>query len=679
LPPVDDHPSERLSEADPAPPGPTLDLGPGSGASAGPSAGYRVLARKYRPATFADLIGQEAMVRTLTNALASGRLAHAFMLSGVRGIGKTTTARIIARALNCIGPDGNGEPTASPCGVCQHCTAIAADRHMDVIEMDAASRTGVDEIRELLDGVRYRPTSARYKIYIIDEVHMLSRNAFNALLKTLEEPPEHVRFVFATTEIRKVPITVLSRCQRFDLRRIDQERLARHLADIAGREGADVDPAALHLLARAADGSVRDALSLLDQAIAHAGGSVDDETVRRMLGLADRTVTYDLADAVLRGAIAEALALVAAQYRAGADPAEMLSDLLDLTHWCTRIKVDPACLEAPGVAEAERIRGREIAERLSMAEATRLWQMLLKGLGEVRTAPSPLQAAEMVLIRIAYASRLPTPAEALSGAKPVPAGSGSAGAARPSAAAPASASKAPEAISVGSARPEGAPGPPGPAVASMARAAPAALAVAPSPRAETEPQPPPAPAPAGDAPERAPGDGAGDAAGRSLASFAAVVDLAREEREAILYGHLIADVHLVRFAPPRIEIRLSDGASGDLVRRLREFLGRQTGRPWLVTVSHEPGEPTLLEQRRRLEAERRLQVAADPLVKAVLAAFPGARLGEIHTAAPAPLADPATGEGDDGLADEPAEAEGEDFAAEDESAEFAAGDVGLDT
>jgi DNA polymerase-3 subunit gamma/tau len=675
LSPADDHPSERLSKADPAPPVPATDLGLAPGVTAGPSAGYRVLARKYRPATFADLIGQEAMVRTLTNALASGRLAHAFMLSGVRGIGKTTTARIIARALNCIGPDGGGEPTASPCGVCRHCAAIAADRHMDVIEMDAASRTGVDEIRELLDGVRYRPTSARYKIYIIDEVHMLSRNAFNALLKTLEEPPEHVRFVFATTEIRKVPITVLSRCQRFDLRRIDQERLAGHLADIAGREGAHVDPAALHLLARAADGSVRDALSLLDQAIAHAGGSVGDETVRRMLGLADRTVTYDLADAVLRGAIAEALALVAAQYRAGADPVEILSDLLDLTHWCTRIKVDPACVEAPGAAEAERVRGSEIAERLSMAEATRLWQMLLKGLGEVRTAPSPLQAAEMVLIRIAYASRLPTPAEALGGAPPVrgSGGAGAAGAGRPAAAAPAAAPRAAEAKAAapgGAARPERSPLPQGPATASMAAGAPAALAVAPAPRAEAELRPPPAPAAASKSPDRAGGDDAADLPGRPLASFAAVVDLAREEREAILYGHLIADVHLVRFAPPRIEIRLSEGASGDLVRRLREFLGRQTGQPWLVTVSHEPGAPTLLEQRQRLEADRRREVAADPLVRAVLAAFPGARLGEIHTAAPAPSADAAGSGDDDGLVDEPAEADAEEVAAED--------DVGLE-
>ena len=666
MPPADD-PSETRTDADPASAGPSLDLGlaPGNGA---PAAGYRVLARKYRPTIFADLIGQEAMVRTLTNALASGRLAHAFMLSGVRGIGKTTTARIIARALNCIGPDGGGGPTPSPCGVCQHCTAIAADRHMDVIEMDAASRTGVDEIRELLDGVRYRPTSARYKIYIIDEVHMLSRNAFNALLKTLEEPPEHVRFVFATTEIRKVPITVLSRCQRFDLRRIDQERLARHLAEIAGREGAAVEPAALHLLARAADGSVRDALSLLDQAIAHARGNVDDETVRRMLGLADRTVTYDLTDAVLRGAIAEALELVAAQYRAGADPVEILSDMLDLTHWCTRIKVDPACLDAPGVAEAERVRGREIAERLAIGEAARLWQMLLKGLGEVRTAPAPLQAAEMVLIRIAYASRLPTPAEALSGAAPVRSGPDRAGGASASAGAPAASSTARGTSS----RSEPSAGPQGPAV-TMAAAAPLPRP-APLARVEAalEPPPPAAPGPA-------------EATGRLPESFAAVVDLAREEREAILYGHLVADVHLVRFAPPQIEIRLGDGASGDLVRRLREFLGRQTGQPWLVTISHEPGEPTLLEQRRRIEAERRRAAAADPLVKAVLAAFPGARLGEIHAATPAAaagagMADAADGPdagdgagdgaGDDAVGDEDMDMDGGEFGAED--------DVGLD-
>lgn len=397
--------SPRATEpavADPVAPGASALLAAGTGAD-----GYRVLARKYRPTTFAELIGQEAMVRTLTNALASGRLAHAFMLSGVRGIGKTTTARIVARALNCVGADGTGGPTAAPCGQCAHCVAITADRHMDVIEMDAASRTGVDEIRELLDGTRYRPTSARYKIYIIDEVHMLSRNAFNALLKTLEEPPEHVRFVFATTEIRKVPVTVLSRCQRFDLRRIDADLLVAHLGDIARREGADASATALHLIARAADGSVRDGLSLLDQAIAHGEGTVEEDDVRRMLGLADRSVTFDLLDAAIRGNAAAALDLLAAQYRAGADPVEILTDLLELTHWLTRIKVVPDCVDAAGVPEAERVRGRSMAERLAMGEASRLWQMLLKGLGETRAAPSPVQAAEMVLIRIAYAARLP--------------------------------------------------------------------------------------------------------------------------------------------------------------------------------------------------------------------------------------------------------------------------------
>ncbi|MGZ8995363.1 MAG: DNA polymerase III subunit gamma/tau, partial [Rhodospirillales bacterium] len=490
-----------------------------------------------------------------------------------------------------------------------------------------------------------------YKIYIIDEVHMLSRNAFNALLKTLEEPPEHVRFVFATTEIRKVPITVLSRCQRFDLRRIDQARLAQHLADIAAREGAAVTPPALHLLARAADGSVRDGLSLLDQAIAHSDGNIDDETVRRMLGLADRTVTYDLTDAVLRGAISEALELVAAQYRAGADPAEILGDMLELTHWCTRIKVDPACLEAAGVAEAERVRGREIAERLSMGEATRLWQMLLKGLGEVRTAPSPLQAAEMVLIRIAYAARLPTPAEALRGVRPDPgpggSGPGHGAALAAGVAAPTSRQAGPPAV----ARLEPSAAASAPAVTMTAAAA--AAQAAPEIRAEPPPAAPPL----------------AGAQGQALTSFAAVVDLAREEREAILYGHLVADVHLVRFAPGQIEIRLADGVPGDLVRRLREFLGRQTGQAWLVTISHEAGEPTLLEQRRRLEAERRRAVEADPLVRAVLAAFPGARLGEIHTAAPALGIDAdATDEGE--ALDPLTETTDEDLAADD--------DVGLD-
>ncbi|MBK1666145.1 DNA polymerase III subunit gamma/tau, partial [Rhodospirillum rubrum] len=377
------------------------------------SAPYRVLARKYRPASFDALIGQEALVRTLTNAIDSGRLAQAWMLTGVRGVGKTTTARLIARALNCVGADGKGGVTITPCGVCEHCKAIAEDRHVDVLEMDAASRTGVGDIREILDGVRYRPAVARTKVYIIDEVHMLSTAAFNALLKTLEEPPEHVKFIFATTEIRKVPVTVLSRCQRFDLRRVSAAELSGHFLRIAGLEGAEIAPSALTLIARAADGSVRDGLSLLDQAIAHGGGTVSEAQVAEMLGLADRARIFDLLDALLAGRIAESLDLLDRQYALGADPLVIVQDLLDLVHWMTRVKVVPVSAEDAAVPEAERTRGRAMAERLSMAVLNRCWQILLKGLGEARGAPVPLQAVEMVLIRLAYASDLPTPEEAL--------------------------------------------------------------------------------------------------------------------------------------------------------------------------------------------------------------------------------------------------------------------------
>ncbi len=656
-------PSDALNDsprgAEPAAADPVV-AGAAAGLPAGGVAdGYRVLARKYRPATFADLIGQEAMVRTLTNALATGRLAHAFMLSGVRGIGKTTTARIIARALNCVGADGSGGPTVAPCGVCSHCVAITADRHMDVIEMDAASRTGVDEIRELLDGTRYRPTSARYKIYIIDEVHMLSRNAFNALLKTLEEPPEHVRFVFATTEIRKVPVTVLSRCQRFDLRRIDADVLVAHLGDIARREGVEASAPALHLIARAADGSVRDGLSLLDQAIAHGEGTVGDDDVRRMLGLADRSVTFDLLDAAVRGDTAGALDLLTAQYRAGADPIEILTDLLELTHWLTRIKVVPHCAEAAGVPEAERVRGREMAERLAMGEATRLWQMLLKGLGEVRTAPAPVQAAEMVLIRIAYAAGLPTPAEALrrtQDGRGGASGSGTGGGAKAAPATPGAEARA--------APPAGAPDPGDRRACSREPSMQPASSAQPAPRPAAQGAPATAVAPVVAVPKAAPPvdsepgneETAAAPAGTALANFSAVVALAREEREAILYGQLIADVHLVRFEPGHIEIRPTGAVPGDLVRRLREFLTRQTGQPWLVAVSREEGEPTILEHRRKQDADRRRLVEAEPLVRAVLAAFPGARLGEVRTVRAAEaIADP-----DAALEDSPAEDDADD-------------------
>ncbi|TVR98450.1 MAG: DNA polymerase III subunit gamma/tau [Rhodospirillales bacterium] len=567
---------------------------------------YRVLARKYRPQSFDALIGQDALVRTLRNAFRTGRMAHAYMLAGVRGIGKTTTARIIARALNCIGPDGNDGPTPAPCGVCVHCRAIAEDRHVDVLEMDAASRTGVDDIRELIDGVRYRPTSARYKVYIVDEVHMLSRNAFNALLKTLEEPPEHVRFVFATTEIRKVPVTVLSRCQRFDLRRVDQATLASHFRSIVDREGARVTDGALQLIARAADGSVRDGLSLLDQAIAHAEGSVDDETVRGMLGLADRTAVFDVFEAAMAGDIRTVLGLLADQHAAGADPAIVLEDLLSLTHWLTRIRIVPAAADDPGVPEAERVRGRSLAERLPMPELTRAWQILLKGLTETRAAPEPLQAAEMALIRLAFAARLPTPAEALA--------------------------------ALGGERPDAAPVPSADSSASVAgnpasRATQTARDVRPSaPRSGGtvgRPATQLATVESGSAVDDDPAP-SGPSARARVANFEDIVALAAQQREGLLQSQLISAVHLVAFEPGRIELRLGERAPDDLPRRLSRFLSEQTGDRWLVTVSRAEGAPTLAEQRAAVDAGRIAAATADPLVREVLAAFPGARIAAVR-------------------------------------------------
>ena len=370
-----------------------------------------MLARKYRPTTFDDLIGQEVMVRILRNAFALKRVAHAFMLTGVRGVGKTTTARIIARALNCIGPDGQGGPTADPCGVCPNCTAILADRHPDVLEMDAASRTGVDDVREIIDATRYRPIQARTKVFIIDEVHMLSRAAFNALLKTLEEPPPHVKFVFATTEQRKVPITVLSRCQRFDLRRVRVAELQTHFAGIAEKEGVTIEPAALDQIARAADGSVRDGLSLLDQAIAQADGAVTEGIVIDMLGLADRGHVFDLFEALMAGTPQPALAITDRMFERGADLGVVLQDLLELVHTLTRLKSLPALRESQDLPEAERTRGAALADRLSVQALARAWQMLLKGVGEVEAAPDRRAAAEMVLIRLCHVADLPPPGD----------------------------------------------------------------------------------------------------------------------------------------------------------------------------------------------------------------------------------------------------------------------------
>ena len=576
-----------------------------SEAADGTRPAYRVLARKYRPASFADLIGQEALIRTLTNAISSGRVAHAFMLTGVRGVGKTTTARILARALNCTGPDGTGGATAEPCGLCEHCLAIAEDRHVDVIEMDAASRTGIDDIRELIEGVRYRPVTARTKVYIIDEVHMLSRQAFNGLLKTLEEPPEHVVFIFATTEIRKVPVTVLSRCQRFDLRRVAQARLAEHFAGLAEREGVRVAPPGLAMIARAADGSVRDGLSLLDQAISLTGGEVGEEEVKVMLGLADRARIFDLFEAVMGGEIAAALDLLGELYAAGADPLVVLQDLLELTHFLTRVRLVPEVAEDPGVPETERVRGQALAEKLGVAVLARTWQMLLKGLGEARTAPSPIQAAEMVLIRLAHASELPTPGElvrslrgepgtALNEGAPAGAGGGAGGTASgPRAVAPS--------------RAGGPPGGPGTIAGSAA--------LAPESRAQAPPPEPEARDPV------------------TLESFVEVVALARARKEGILANHLEGDLHLVRFEPGVIEFRPGERAPNDLAGRLGRCLQDWTGRRWMVGVSSASGAPSLREQRQARDAERLEEAAQDPLVQEVMTLFPGARIVEVRAAA----------------------------------------------
>jgi len=566
-----------------------------------PGSAYRVLARKYRPSRFAELIGQEAMVRTLTNAIESGRIAHAFILSGVRGVGKTTTARIIARALNCIGPDGKGGPTVSPCGVCEPCRAIAEDRHVDVLEMDAASRTGVDDIRELTEGVRYRPVSARYKVYIIDEIHMLSKNAFNALLKTLEEPPPDVKFIFATTEIQKLPLTVLSRCQRFSLRRVPADLLAEHYAKIAKAEGVAAEPAAIALIARAADGSVRDGLSILDQAIALSGTAISEAQVRDMLGIADRGLVFDLIETALKGDAAGALGQMAALYEGGADPVIVLQDLIELVHFLTRLKLVPTAGEGDAMLEGDRARGLTLAEQLAIPALARAWQMLLKGISEAQTAPSPIEAAEMVLVRLAYVADLPTPAElakSLEGRALAP---------------------APAVTTPAAPRPTLAPAAP---VARSSAEPARVLASEPDPRADL-PNP---------------------------TSFLEVLELFDQHREAVLRTHLWANVHLVRFEPGRIELRPAEAAPRDLPNRLGQLLGQWTGRRWVVSVSAEPGRPTLREDHDARDQAMRSAAAHDPLVRAVLDTFPGARIEavrEIHEEAQAAPAEPEETEGDE--------------------------------
>jgi DNA polymerase-3 subunit gamma/tau len=574
---------------------------PGLEGEASSNGSYRVLARKYRPATFDDLIGQDAMVRTVSNAFEAARIPQAWILTGVRGVGKTTTARILARALNFELPDGSitGPAIRMPViGV--HCQAIMESRHIDVIEMDAASHNGVDDVRQINDAIRYAPVSARYKVYILDEVHMLSTQAFNALLKTLEEPPPHAKFIFATTEIRKVPITILSRCQRFDLRRVDAGLLVTHLQAIAGKEAIEVEPEALALIARAAEGSVRDALSLLDQAIAHAAGSVQAEHVRQMLGLADRARVIDLFEALMRGDIAAALNELRAQYDIGADPAVVLADLAEFTHFVTRVKVVPSVADDPALIEIERARGRACAEKLSMRVLSRTWQMLLKGMAEVAAAGRPLAAAEMVLVRIAYAADLPTPEDVIRSLDEN--GQASRVQAPAPAVPPAAAASPPrfEAPRFEASRVETSRGGPR-----------AALAPSSDPSARLPAAEPSAPA-------------------LVVGRFEDLIALAAQKRDLGVKLALERDVRLVRCEDGRLEIGLQQSAAKTLMNDLARKFSQWTNRRWMVVVSAEQGEATVKSQSEARQAELKTGVRADPLVQAVLARFPGAEIVDVR-------------------------------------------------
>ncbi|MGZ3217334.1 DNA polymerase III subunit gamma/tau [Paracoccus sp. T5] len=553
---------------------------------------YQVLARKYRPETFADLVGQDAMVRTLKNAFAADRIAQAFIMTGIRGTGKTTTARIIAKGMNCIGPDGTGGPTTEPCGVCEHCVAISEGRHVDVMEMDAASRTGVGDIREIIESVHYRAASARYKIYIIDEVHMLSTSAFNALLKTLEEPPPHVKFIFATTEIRKVPVTVLSRCQRFDLRRIEPEVMIALLKRIAGAEGAQITDDALALITRAAEGSARDATSLLDQSISHGAGETTADQVRAMLGLADRGRVLDLFEMVLRGDAAAALTELQSQYADGADPVAVLRDLAEVTHWISVVKITPDALEDPTISPDERARGKDLAERLPMRVMSRMWQLLLKALEEVSAAPNAMMAAEMAIIRLTHVADLPDP-EALI-------------------------RRVQQAQTAG----EFTRGP------ALQGAAPAN-----APQAMRRARPAPQVQPSGAATALAVSPDVLE----SYPDFASVVELISRMRDMTLLVMVERHVALVRYSPGRIEFEPRDNPPADLAQRLAERLrGWTGGQRWAVSVTNSGGAPTIAETRAAEARAARDRAMALPIVQQVMAAFPGATLTSITRAAPPP-------------------------------------------
>ena len=539
---------------------------------------YLVLARKYRPSSFADLIGQDAMVQTLRNAFSANRIHHAFILTGVRGVGKTTTARILARAFN-FEDEAGRRPTLDLEREGVHDRAIIEGRHVDVVEMDAASNTSINDIREITESVKYGPVSAPYKVYIIDEVHMLSTAAFNGLLKTLEEPPPYVKFIFATTEIRKVPVTVLSRCMRFDLRRVAPETMRDYLRSILGRENVPFEPDALAMIVRAGEGSVRDCLSLLDQAIAHGAGSVGAEAVKAMLGLADRTRIIDLFEAVMGGRIAQALPMFRGLYDIGADPQTLVADLAEFTHLVTRIKLVPQAAEDASLTPDEQVRGAELAGRLSVRALTRAWQILFKGHEEVAKAANAVEAGEMVLVRLAYAADLPSPDEVVAQLSEVPRTG------TPALPPPSSPSRGG-----------------GGAVASRAAAPAVQPDIVPRPQAMPEPR-----------------------------SYADLVGLAGEKRDLLVRHALEADMTPISFEPGRLEVALVPGADAGIVPSLAAKLKAWTGRNWLVTVaSAAPAAPTLREQQRAREQAVAAEAHEDPLVQAILTTFPGAKVVNVQ-------------------------------------------------
>ena len=604
---------------------------------------YQVLARKYRPASFADLIGQDTMVRTLKNAFDSDRIAHAFILTGVRGVGKTTTARIIAKGLNCIGKDGKGGATVAPCGSCEPCVAIAQGRHVDVLEMDAASRTGVDNIREIIDSVHYRAASARYKIYIIDEVHMLSSSAFNALLKTLEEPPAHVKFIFATTEIRKIPITVMSRCQRFDLRRIEAEVMAEFLQKIAKAEKAKIEPDALALLIRAGEGSVRDALSLLDQAIAHSNSDIKADKLRTMLGFADRGRTLDLFHFIMQGDAQSALAELAEQSAQGADPMAILSDLAEVTHWISVVKLSPEAAKDPTISPDVRDRGLQAAEALAMRGLARMWQMLLKALKEIKDAPNALMAAEMAIIRLTHIADLPSPDEIiglLKAQEQVAPEEAGASEATPKAVSKKTQTPVAKSEPVAKAKPESsqsaqpAQTTPQSVPESVPESTPeptASLSQEPQPDSQTEPAT--LVAIQGGTNGNAALDSAPDPnadPNKAFTDFAQVVALIRAKNDIPLLYEVETHLRLVSYKPGRIEFQPTPTAAKDLSQLLSQRLKLWTGHRWGVSIVGQGGGETIAEQNQARQSTQREQVKTHPLVAAAMEVFAGAEIVKVH-------------------------------------------------